>query len=66
VVVGRDRQPVAAFGATALEHFASFGGRHPCAETVHADAAANLGLVGAFWHCKILTLMKRIITNEKE
>ena len=59
VVVGRDRQPVAALGAAAPEYFAPFGGCHPRAETVHADTAANLGLVGSFWHCKILTLYEK-------
>jgi hypothetical protein len=52
VVVGSDGQFVPTFGAAAFEHLTPLGSRHPGAEAVHTDAAANLGLVCTFWHCK--------------
>jgi hypothetical protein len=56
VLVGSDRQLVAAPQATSLQHIAPVGGGHAASKTVYADTAADLWLVGSFGHSKILPL----------
>jgi hypothetical protein len=56
VLVGPDRQLVAAPQATSLQHIASVGGGHAASETMHTDTAADLGLVCSFGHSKTLPL----------
>jgi len=50
MVVGRDRQFMATTRAAAPEDFAPIGGGHTLAETVHAQATADLGLICTFRH----------------
>jgi hypothetical protein len=46
----RRRQPLAAFGAAALEHEAAILGRHARAKAVRLGAASIVRLKGSLWH----------------
>ena len=53
VLVHFDCEFVAALKAAAFEDIASVGRCHALAETMHAHAAADLGLIRSFNHSKI-------------
>jgi hypothetical protein len=48
VVINFDRQLCAAAAATPAQNFTSVGSGHSLAETMHAHASANLGLICSF------------------
>ena len=50
VIIGSDRQFVAAARTTTLENLAPIGSGHTLAETVHAHATADPGLIRSFRH----------------
>jgi hypothetical protein len=50
VVVHQNREAMAAFGASALDHISTTPSGHPFSEPMDAHPAAHLGLVGSFWH----------------
>jgi hypothetical protein len=50
VIVHGDCQVFASLFAPGFEHITPATGEHTAAKTMHAQAAANFGLVGAFWH----------------
>lgn len=51
VVIHPHTEPLAAFGAAALEYVSPAAAGHPGAETVYTDTAAFLWLVCSLWHC---------------
>jgi len=50
MVIGCDRQLVAATRATTPQNLTAIGGGHALAKTVHAHATADLGLICTLWH----------------
>ena len=50
VIVGYDRQFMATTRATTLQNLAPIGSGHTLAETVYAQATADLGLICSFRH----------------
>lgn len=58
MLVGLDCELVAALKAAALEHIATISRGHALAETVHAHATADLGLVCSFYHSKYFLLVR--------
>ena len=55
--VGLNRKFVTALEAAALEHRAAIRHGHALAESMHAHAAADLGLVCSFYHSKCFLLL---------
>jgi hypothetical protein len=48
VIIHFDRELIATAVAAALQNFAAIGSGHAFTETVHADTAANTGLICTF------------------
>jgi hypothetical protein len=59
VFVGPRGQFVAAFEAAALEHSAAVRSGHALAKSVHAHAAADLGLIRSLNHSDCFLIGKR-------
>jgi hypothetical protein len=57
MAVGRNRQAIAATQAATLQHLPSISRCHPGTETMHANTAANFGLVCPFGHIVFLSLL---------
>ena len=57
MLVGSDRQFIAAAQTAALEHVTTIGRGHALSETVYTHAAADLGLVRSFYHSKYFLIM---------
>jgi hypothetical protein len=57
MLVGPDRQFVAAAQTAALEHITTVGRGHALSKTVYAYAAADLGLIRSFYHSKYFLIM---------
>lgn len=55
MAVGSHRQAVAAAQAAAFQHLPSISGCHPRTEAMHANTAANFGLVCPFGHIIFLS-----------
>jgi hypothetical protein len=56
VLVGPDRQLMAAAQATSLQYVTAVGCGHAASKTVHTNTAADLGLICSFSHSKTLPL----------
>jgi hypothetical protein len=52
VVVHFDRQQLTAFGPAILQDLATTACLHPLAESMDANTATFLGLIGTFWHSR--------------
>ena len=61
--VGSNGKFVAAFQASALEDIASGGGCHALAKTMHAQAAADLGLICSLYHSSFFLFLEKMITQ---
>jgi hypothetical protein len=54
VIVHGDGEATATTRPAVLQYFSSVSSRHAQAKTMHADAAANLGLISSFYHSAYL------------
>ena len=57
MLVGLNRELIAATQAAALEHITTIGRGHALSETVYTHAAADLGLIRSFYHSKYFLIM---------
>ena len=63
MLVHFDGEFMAPLKAAALEDIASVGSGHTLAETMHAHAAADLGLICSLGHSTFLLFLRKMITQ---